>query len=117
MIEKLLKINVPFVGYKTIPANQQQKHRMRTWEDRLKGESSFIMGEKQPLTGDVRVAITACYLAGRSTHDIDRIAKLILDGIKAIIIRDDSQVKKLEVEIREGCSEDGTIVEIEAIQK
>lgn len=117
MTEEVLTINVPFVGYKTIPADQQQKHRIRTWEDKLKGESSLMMGARQPLTGDVRVAITACYLAERRTYDIDRIAKLILDGIKGIVIRDDSQVKKLEVEIRESCNEDRTIVEIAVIQK
>jgi len=116
MIEKLT-VDVPFVGYKAVAANQQKKQRMRTWEDKLKSESSRIMGEKRPLRGDVRVVITACYLTGKSTHDIDRIAKLVLDGTKGIIINDDSRVKKLEVEIKERFDEDRTMVEIEAIQK
>ena len=116
MIEGLPTISVPFVGYKTNAANQRQKERMRAWEDKLKEESSHVMGKKQPLTQEVRVVITACYVA-KKTHDIDRIAKLVLDGIKGVAIRDDSQVKRLEVEIREGCGEDKTIVQIEAIER
>lgn len=56
----------------------------------------------RPKWGPYEVAITIERTASSPIHDVDNVAKAVLDALSGVVFHDDSQVEKLTVEKVEG---------------
>jgi Endodeoxyribonuclease RusA len=77
-------------------ANANPRSRRR-WRERVsRAARECVEQEDEPTDQDVAVLIIYFY-QGETTLDVDNIAKSLLDGLKAVLFRDDRQVSELLV--------------------
>ena len=77
------------------PISQQARRRrlIKEWTDEVQSVAEKNWDTEPPFVGEVMVSITYFFEGG--SLDVDNIPKPILDALKGLIYRDDSQVTDL----------------------
>ena len=77
------------------PVSQQARRRrlIREWTDEVQSVAEKNWDAEPPFAGEVMVSITYFFEGG--SLDVDDIPKPILDALKGLVYRDDSQVTDL----------------------
>ena len=76
-----------------VSSQTRRRHRFHEWRQDLESAARQIWGLDTPVTHPIMVTIT--YFFDDTPVDVDNIPKPVLDALKGLVFRDDSQVYDL----------------------
>lgn len=92
--------------------------RMRAYMDQVAEDASVALASDGvvdwPVDGAYRVEVVS-YMPTRRAIDVDNLGKIVLDALNGVLWRDDSQVRRLEIEKRYDRKHPRAVVRIEVM--